>query len=255
MRSNPRQPYLRILFLLCFLAGENLAQVNTEKLRQSSDWQEGWSGTVGFNLSFRRGNVEKSDYLLDGSFGWKHGHHLVFGKIMGEFEDIAGDQISNAAFVHLRYNLQIETLITPEIFTQYQFDQSLNLNSRFLIGSGIRLEGKITPKLFAALGSGTMWEQEYYEQNLSLTTARWTNYLVTNWRPKSNWGFSNTLYYQPAFDDFGFFRVLDEGCLQVDLSDHIVLRINLNYRYDSKPLYAELKQYDVSLTNGLELRF
>lgn len=254
MRSKLRQPYLRIFLLLCFLAAETLAQVNTEKLRQSA-WQAGWSSSVGFQLAFRKGNVEKNDYQLDGTLGWKQGNHLVFGKIMGEFEDIGGNQISNAAFVHLRYNLQLETLITPEIFTQYQFDKSLKLNSRFLIGSGIRVEGQISPKIFMAFGSGYMWEQEFYEQGLSLTTPRWTNYLVTRWRPRSNWGFSNTIYYQPAFDDFGFFRVLDEGGLRVDLSDHIVLRVDFNYRYDSDPLYVELKKYDVRLTNGLELHF
>lgn len=228
-------------------------QINTEKLRQSA-WEEGWNVRLGVDLSFRRGNVEKSDYLLDGVLGWRKGNHLVFGKILGEFEDASGSQIYNAAFAHLRYNLQLKTPITPEIFSQYQFDKSLKLNTRFLIGSGIRLEGNVADNLYLAFGTGYMWEQEFYEQDTSLTTPRWTNYLVVNWRPRPLFSISNTLYFQPAFDDFGFVRILDEGSLRVDLTRHVVLRMTVNYRYDSDPLF-QLRKYDISLTNGLEVRF
>lgn len=242
------------LSIVLLIVSTAVAQVNTEKLRQST-WREGWNSAIGFELSFRKGNVEKNDYQLDGTMGWKHGNHLVFGKIMGEFEDIAGDQLYNAAFVHLRYNLQLQTPITPEIFTQYQFDKSLKLNSRFLIGSGIRFEVNVSKTLDLAFGSGYMWEQEYYEDAPSLTTPRWTNYQVVNWRPMDHWDFTNTVYYQPAFSDFSFYRTLDEGSLRIDMTKHIVMRINLNYRYDSKPQSADLKKFDLSLTNGLEVRF
>ncbi|MCF7797821.1 MAG: DUF481 domain-containing protein [Lentisphaeria bacterium] len=244
---------ITLLLLLILEVPLLFGQINTEKLRQS-EWDEGWNVRLGLDLSFRRGNVEKSDYLLDGVLGWRKGNHLVFGKILGEFEDAAGSQIYNAAFAHMRYNLHLKTPITPEIFTQYQFDKSLKLNTRILIGSGIRLEGNVAKNLYMAFGTGYMWEQENYEQDISLTTPRWTNYLVVNWDPEFPVSISNTLYAQPAFDEFGFIRILDEGVLRVDLSRHIVLRMTLNYRYDSDPLF-QLRKYDISLTNGLEVHF
>ncbi|MCF7801897.1 MAG: DUF481 domain-containing protein [Candidatus Marinimicrobia bacterium] len=247
------QRFINFSLIICLSAPLLHGQINTEKLRQSA-WEEGWNVRVGLDLSFRRGNVEKTDYLLDGVLGWRRGDHLVFGKILGEFEDASGSQIYNAAFVHLRYNLHLKTPITPEIFTQYQFDKSLKLNTRFLIGSGIRLEGNVTKNLYMAFGTGYMWEQENYEQDISLTTPRWTNYMVVNWHPKPPVSISNTLYAQPAFDEFSFIRILNEGSLRVELTRHIVLRMTLNYRYDSDPMF-QLRKYDISLTNGLEVRF
>ncbi len=230
------------------------AQINTEKMRESA-WREGWNAKVGMNLALRQGNVEKSAYNLDGILGWKHKSHLIFAKVAAEFEEASNSRVTNAGFLHIRYNLQLKTRITPEIFTQYQFDDNLRLKSRILIGAGLRMGGNISPKLFMAWGSGYVWEQEFYQQNQILTTPRWTNYQVVRWTPEPPFEIANTFYIQPAFTDFGFFRIIDEGSFRVKLSKRIILRITLNYRYDSQPIMQfNLKKSDINLSNGLEIR-
>lgn len=255
-------PLIRVAVVLGLSTGN--AQINTEAMRQEL-LTAGWHGTVGGNLGLIAGNSSflkaKSNLRVDHrSARWHNFLVAQYG-----FAGSRKDEITNQAFAHLRSVKHVSARTQVEGFLQQQFDRSISLNNRQLVGGGVRFKWFNGPandssgqRLSLANGVGIMWEREVTDSaqtagldDRDTRLMRSTNYLVIGWSIADRLTFSTTTYFQFALSRPQDYRVLLEGSLQVQITKRITFSANLNLRYDSEPPVGVAELFDLEITNGL----
>ena len=143
------------------------------------------------------------------------------------------------------------------IFTQYEFNEFLLLNDRYLLGAGLRIGFNNNKLSTTYLGIGLMIENETYydlvvENEKSLL--RSTNYIKNNFALSPNIELNNTAYFQIASDDFNDYRILYDGGLDFNVNEFFAFTIELNYRYDNDP-HGNLGSSYIQISNGMSFNF
>lgn len=146
-----------------------------------------------------------------------------------------GVDIINNWFFHLRYNQQWSEALRFESYVQWQKNAVLDVNRRSLVGGGLRLKLIDRPHMNLYLGQAYMYE---IEQNDELDQRfyfhRHSAYLSASFSfPESSVNISNTLYYQPLYQDFSDYRILEQFKLEVPIVKKIMLFVLIDYFYDS----------------------
>ncbi len=167
----------------------------------------------------------------------------------------------NNAQGHLRFIRQHSPRISFEVFGQYQFNEFIRLEDRFLAGGGGRfalVQGERT-EVFA--GIGYMLEQETLDLPAALPDGtssehhRSTNYVTVRYNSEDErLRLVQTLYAQPRFDRLEDFRLLFETSFEIQLFRQLALAISLNVTHDSEPPTG-IKETDVVLSNSLRYSF
>lgn len=158
----------------------------------------------------------------------------------------------NSWFMHLRFNYQLSNLFRLETFIQSQSNELLVINSRNIVGTGLRFKLVSTENAKLYFGNAYMYEEEksnaFSTKQFNHRNSSYLSFSATI--SKSNINILNTIYYQPLYNDFGDFRVLEQFKIEVPLSK--VLRFNtlFNYYYDSITPNGN-KQFWSSLSAGL----
>ncbi len=271
---------LAALALVAALAAPAAPQVNTEKMRVGAN-EPGWGGTFDLNASLQQGNTERE--ILGGGVRLQYAWPRLEADAAGEAEP-DGDEtqgpanviflVSNYSFSrandnryvnnaqgHLRFIRQHSPRISFEVFGQYQFNEFIRLEDRFLAGGGGRfalVQGEST-EVFA--GIGYMLEQETLDLPAALPAGtssehhRSTNYLTVRFNSEDErLRLVQTLYAQPRFDRLQDFRLLSETSFEIQLFRQLTLAISLNVAHDSEPP-AGIKETDVVLSNSLRYSF
>ena len=291
---------LAALALVAALAAPAAPQVNTEKMRVGAN-EPGWGGTFDLNASLQQGNTEREilgggvrlQYAwprLEADTAAEAGPDgdetegpadvtSVTGEPASGDEEATGPAnviflVSNYSFSrandnryvnnaqgHLRFIRQHSPRISFEVFGQYQFNEFIRLEDRFLAGGGGRfalVQGERT-EVFA--GIGYMLEQETLDLPAALPDGtssehhRSTNYLTVRFNSEDErLRLLQTLYAQPRFDRLQDFRLLSETSFEIQLFRQLALAINLSVAHDSEPP-AGIKETDVVLSNSLRYSF
>jgi len=249
------------LGLVAFIGWQDpaVAQVNIEKL-MSKKKQDGFSGSVRFDLEIRSGNVDIQEvgfanridhsgkawdalFLLEGGIGWE-----------------GGDRFSNEGLVHLRQIYKANERLWPELFVQADYNKKRRLDFRGLVGGGLRLQLVQRDRMLLWWGSSYMLEHEEVDVQAGdphpdkVTVHRWSNYISAksqfNERVQGTW----TGYLQPRLNRFEDIRILTEARLGVELSRDLTLETSFRLRYDNEPPQG-IESVDYLLKNGLAFRF
>lgn len=241
------------LILLFTVSDEICGQVNTEKMRLERE-KSGISGNVKFEYSVDMGNSELTEIELKPNLVSRFGRHQFF--MLNDLSRVhsGGGNIISKAFSHLRYNFHFSTSVIGELFTQAEYNKSLNLEHRYLFGGGLRLIPFNRENVMAALGISAMNEEEKLESGGLTRLVRASSYIYLEVVRGDNFALGNTVYIQPAFEDFDDYRVLDDAELEIWIFKSLAITNSLHYRYDSKPP-ADLKHYDLEIKNGLKFKF
>jgi hypothetical protein len=143
-----------------------------------------------------------------------------------------------------------------EVFTQYEFNEFLLLNDRYLLGTGLRIGLQKSELSSTYIGIGLMVEKETYDLNSDdeKNLLRSTNYIKNNILLSSNIDLSNTAYFQIASDDFNDYRILYDGGLYFHVNESFAFTIELNYRYDNEP-QGNLGNSYIQVSNGVSFNF
>lgn len=260
------RPTLILTMALLSAAG---AQVNTEAIRGESATL-GWSGSLGGDLGLLAGNSElltiNSAMRLDHRSSW--GHNFVAAKL-GQGKS-GSEEFNNKGFVHARSVKAVGPRIFAEGFAQQEYDKSINLSNRQLLGGGARLKTFTSApdtakgRAFSLVnGFGLMWEREVTKESgaadspeVDLQLLRSTNYMVVTYKIDERLSLSATGYYQfdtrrPADD----YRILFDASIKVNLTRKLVLSVVFNLRYDSDPPAGVKERLDLSITNGIAFSF
>ena len=245
--------------LLCLLPLSARAIVNIEELRGNKA-EDGMTVRASVMASGESGNTDKSEVSAAARLHWQSGpmESLLIGKYdYGESNHVRD---TNKTFLHARQIRTYQPGRAVEAFVQAEKNEFARLDFRGLIGAGLRLNVADTESTTAALGVGAFHSWETLDKRPGLTDDgtetlwRANLYLALNQRFNDQTRLANTVYYQPALDDTGDYRVLDEASLNIKISDHLDFKLGFDLTHDSRPPQS-VEKTDISYHTGLEYTF
>jgi hypothetical protein len=250
------------LALLCALGlpRPGLCQVNVEALRKQLT-KEGIHGTLGGSITSYNGNTRGTELGGSTLVGYRSGRDLGYLNIIANYSNFAGEvQVANA-FVHFRYNYKINEWLAAEAFTQAENDRFRRLRLRTLVGAGLRFSVAETEMVSLFYGVSYMYEHTELSESVADRPVRpddvhrMNNYaaLLIVLDP-GRAALSNTIYFQPRFDDFQDVRLLDILSLDVSVTGRISASLQGTLRCES-PVPPTLKPVDLMVKNMLGVSF
>lgn len=139
------------------------------------------------------------------------------------------EEFTNIWMIHFRANYQISELFRAETFLQTQHDEVLDISRRDLWGIGIRM--KLISKDHTSIywGNALMYEKEESEKfdDVQYNNRHSTYFSLTSKSRDNKMEITNTFYYQPQYNDFSDYRILNE----LKLSYSILKGLNSHVRY------------------------
>lgn len=248
------------IIVLLFHYTSNAQLVNVESQRIQSDSIRS-AGNANLNFSYQENNNKpliqfRTSLVYQCKTKSLKDIFLVLGSY--NYSKTRNQKLSNAAFGHIRYNRALHPLLKYELYTQIQFNQLLNLRSRYIAGTGLRF--KFTnEKLFKSyLGVAAFYE---YEESIEVDTRvfrndfRMSNYLVLSLKlPKEKGEITSTSYYQPLFEKFNDFRITNQTTLVINFSKKLAFTSSFSYFFDRFPP-TDIAQETISFENGIRLTF
>lgn len=245
-----------ILFVVALLLSTHSlsAQVlNVEQVRTDSD-TTGWVGELGFDLSINKFNdrVFKSSGQANSAYFTDKHQFLMISQL--DLVNVDGNSLISNGYVHLRSTLLRKENLSPELFTQYQYNENLGLQNRALAGAGIRYTFLSTPKLTGRFSTGIMFEHEEWglENDLIVNTnyVKSTNNLVVRGELTPDTSLQLIGYYQARYNRFFEPRVTSENQLNMKLTQNLTFRVSFTLTYDVEPV-IDVPNLTYELKNGL----
>ena len=265
---------LSVLAAVTLFAGAASAQVNAEALRPNV-LKPGFSINLDTAMSLARGNIETFDFTAAGRVQYQTLYParpaapglppnlpylkqrvLVAGS--GRYSDVAGTPVVSQTFLHMRWTGMWHPKIGSDAFVQHQADRFFRLQRRMLAGAGVRVDIVHHPTFLWWGGSAYMLEYERINvkpgapDDPETLSHRWTNYLTERLAITDYLFLQSTTYYQPRFDDFTDFRILEvvEGTAKV--TDMLGFGLALSILHDSAPPTG-VKNTDLRMTTNIHL--
>lgn len=235
------------------------AQINIERLRLQAD-SLGLHGAASVAVSIRTGNSDTRRGDVDGRVDYVWPDHQLFAVGRGTFDWTEDVRISNEGLLHLRLTTQRRDRVSPEAFTQINYDKSRLLDWRGLVGGGVRVRLLDREAGRAALGVGYMFEREELdlepaaEHPTETSHHRLTSYLTASIEPREGLAIASTAYVQPRMDAWDDVRVLSQNRLAVSILGPVTLDVTFDLGYDARPP-DDTESLDTSLRTGIGVTF
>ncbi|MCX2719837.1 DUF481 domain-containing protein [Lentiprolixibacter aurantiacus] len=244
------------LFLLAFLWHSILLSqlVNIESRRMQTD---SLRFVLKSDLWFSYSDNDGA-YLLQVGSGlstqWKTKNYKGILYFIGNFNlaRSRAQDFQNSWFFHVRYNQKLSDLVRLEGFVQSQNNELLSINSRNLLGAGIRLKFISTDDIKAYMGNSYMYEVEESDDfGLKLYNHRNSSYLSVSISLADNrLDLTNTIYYQPLYRDFNNYRILQQFKAEVPITKKLKFSGLFNYFLNSLTPAGD-SEYSSLLSMGL----
>lgn len=251
------------------------AQVNAEVLRPNP-FKPGFGAAFDGTLAIAQGNVEVIDLAVLGRLQYQTLYPVttprpgeeaplpflkqrVFLTGSGRFAENAEAPFISQTYLHARWTAMWHPRIGSDTFVQHQYNRFFRLERRSLVGAGVRVEIVHERPILVWGGSAYMLELERIDvapgapDDPQTLDHRWTNYLTV--RASLDRGrvlLQNTVYYQPRFDDFEDFRVLEEAEVVTRLTDYLGFGLTLAVLHDGAPP-TRVKPTDLRLSTSVKL--
>ena len=247
-----------ILFLLSCAAicKRTSAQiVNIESKRIQSD-SIGWLGNIGSSFLFEKNAIEVINISANAHVEYKSKKSLYL--FLVNYNLLKGDAqtLNNNLFLHLRYNYKINKWLRWELFGQVQENRITGIKQRWLVGSGprVKLLGNDSVALYAATSVMYEYEEEQTVPVIYHRDVRSSSYISFDYKFLKNAELIATVFYQPLFNNFADFRILNEIGIKFKFVKHFSFSTNWYYLYDSRPA-ASTPKLNYSISNGIEYDF
>ncbi len=248
-----------ILLLLVFLSVPVMAQVNTEKYRTPEEVQ-GLSYHLEVTGTYKTGNAEEIEADIDGRIDWKADRNTTFFVFQNEYEWTNGARITNERLFHIRNVWILNAFLRSEFFGQVNFDKKILIDNRELIGGGLRFNILDRKNSRISLGTSYMFEHEKIglkgdsSHPEDVKVSRWSNYVSAYREIRTGIQVSSVVYYQPMFEAFSDYRIMNETALTVELAKVLSFAVTFKVRYDSDPPHG-IKNSDTETDFGLAFHF
>jgi hypothetical protein len=251
-----------VAWLAVVAAGDAAAQITNVQGLIGDEVKEGVSGSVEATVEWRTGNVDL--ILMRGAAvgRYRHGDHLVFALVRGEYARTGEPLVTfvSRTFEHLRYRYQLRPWLTPEAFVQHESDAFRRLRVRAVAGAGPRVLVAARPRWNVHAGLAYMLEiEQLVDDGLEgagdrTVSHRASSYLVGRLIVNDKVAAAETIYVQPRLDDPSDLRVLSELSLAVTLTTHLTFKTAFVVAHDSAPP-PETERTDTALQSALAVSF
>lgn len=220
--------------LLISGAGPAAGQVirSYEALDQAAG--EGLYTTLGLSLDASGGNVRYTDVDFSAAAGYRGEKNFIRLYPAYRVRSQEGVRQQDVRSLHLRHSYFFSEGLRSFAFAQYQSDLALELDSRVLVGGGMRKRLVELTEGGVELGLGVMWEAERVTGETTETDVRGANLLVINGRSGSV-DLNFTGFYQPRLDNFRDVRLAGSGTAAVPLSTSLSLTVSVRWLLDTDP--------------------
>ena len=240
-----------VLALTVLLAAPASGQINAERMRRALE-DDGVQVAINANVALASGNTEYVQLGLGGRADWQRGEDLVF--VVGEFEFSRADEdvFVDQGYVHARYNHDYGPVLVYEVFGQLERNSQQLLDTRALVGTGVRLRLVDDERYGLAVGTTPMFEYEQLTEAAAepdASVARWSTYLSARAVLSETAAFTAVGYVQPRFGNMGDVRLLSQATLDVGVTRWLRLRMRARVRHDTRPPVG-VERTDLSLSNG-----
>jgi len=162
---------------------------------------------------------------------------------IGGFNTVSseGTSIRSSTYGHLRYNKTISKRTTLNTYFQFQSNNVLDLQARYLIGVNATLDAKDTRDF---LSVGIFYEREEFTID-PLTTIFRGNVMGSLQLAYRQLKSALVLYYQPSLQSMRDFRVLANLNSKVPVSDRMSVGLDIATRFDNLP-NTNLRSFDLN---------
>ena len=234
-----------------------MAITNMEYLHKQGE-NDGFNGHIEFALSGKSGNSDVQTNAISGQLSYRDGVHQFLTSGSAEYGESNNVTDSDNKFIHQRYIHHRSQTLAYEAFIQYQDDAFKLLDSRKLIGGGIRLNLAPEDTYLFNIGVGAYYTEEVYDLgdgiNETEKYTRGNSYVNFAKQLTDSTEFSNTLYWQPRLSDFSDSYAYNSLSLSVKINQKLALKITLETQYDSKPV-NNLERVDHTYFTSLAYSF
>ena len=247
--------------LVLFASSVN-AIVNIESMQLGkSDRAKDFAGQLNLAINGKNGNTSNFKAGLGGRAQWFKPGYTRFIVVNYEYGESSDVKDTDKSFLHIRHIADITPDFAWEVFAQLERNEFTRLSVRALAGGGVRwglIEQPVNHEL--DLGLGAFYSVEKLDEQAGTTDggrdelARGNIYLVYKYKISDHARLSNTVYYQPAFEEASDYRLLDQFGLQVDLTDRLSLNVSIDVAKDNQPP-QNIKKTDSSYTTSLAYQF
>ncbi|WP_141691508.1 DUF481 domain-containing protein [Rhodohalobacter halophilus] len=249
---------LTLFVALLFTAELASSQVlNVERNRADGN-SNGWTGELGTDFSLNKYNdrVIKVGGQANASYFSDRHSYLMLSSI--DLVNVDGNSLVSNGYVHLRATFQREKTLSPEIFTQYQYNNNLGLQNRALGGAGVRYTFLSRDHLRGHFSTGLMYEYEDWGLNNEVSVQnellKSTSNLVIRGDLNEQTSLTMIGYYQARPDRFFKPRATSENQLNIRMSRSLTFRVNFTMTYDVEPV-IDVPKLTYELKNGIVLSF
>jgi Protein of unknown function, DUF481 len=256
-------------------AGATRAQVNAEMLRQNL-LKPGFSINIDGTFAVARGNVEVIDVGAAGRIQYQTLYPVapavpgqpaplpfvrqrVYITGSGRFAESAAGPFTSQTFLHMRWTGMWHPRVGSDAFVQHQYNRFFRLQRRSLAGAGLRVEIVHDPVFLWWGGTGYMAEYELINvqpgapDDPETLSHRWTSYLTERLTlAGGRLLLQSTTYFQPRFDDFSDFRILQELEGLARITDILGFGLTMSILHDSAPPTG-VKDTDLRLTSSVRV--
>lgn len=203
--------------------------------------KEGFTWTAEAGIDARRGNTRLFSVTGNSVLQYRHGRHLFFAMVRGEYAENPTAAYVDKDLEHLRYRVWLTGILSAEAFVQHDRDAFRRLALRGITGFGPRVHLVESYGLNVASGLSYMLEVErvgsgdFADAGQETLVHRASYYVLLTSKVHERVTLGNIVYLQPRLDRFRDVRVLSEASLLVKATDHFSLKLSLASSYDSRP--------------------
>ncbi len=253
-------PLVLLTFFLLLILQTARAQtiINTEKLQKNA--KMGWFGGLNANVDLERGNSNLLEITGNSIIGYEQKRYAI--KLFSGLKFLRENKntVTSRRYAQLRFNYIFNSRYRTFTFYQYQHNKNLILNSRQLVGAGLRRSFGTGGKTIFDLGLGLMYENEKLDaaqlqpfESATENTFRFDILGFLSYEINSNSTLMDAVYFQPSVTNPGNFRLLNDLSLEVAITHYLGLTLSFIWRHDSDPPQV-LKKSDIQVTSGISLK-
>ena len=214
--------------------------------------RDGWQGQASGFVRVSGGNTELEDYLASLVGQWQSERHRVRPIVSWSLSKNQGIETRDDFRAHLRHNYRLRPGVATLAFAQVQRNPFQQLESRTLLGAGLRFDLVQDPRRKAGLGISAMYEHNERTGAGTTDFTRLSVFLDFDRQLKEYLEFAIVGWYQPDLADFSNLRASVVADLAVDLAGPLELVTEGVFEHDSSAP-ADVEDSDWSVRLGLRI--
>lgn len=242
------------IWLFCVLVSCAAASgqiINT--LRGWEDPNQGLTVQLEGGITLSQGNTEHLNLRAGGTIQLLTGKHRLRFMASEVYHKASGEMVAEDFRVHLRHNYALSELFSSLIFIQDQYNPFQRLESRALLGGGVRADLIEDSTTSLAVGGSVMLESIRLTGSSERTrNTRGSFFTSLIWKPLSGSVIDLSGFYQPLLPDFDHPLIMAALNMEAALISELSLYTGVQISYDSQPPDS-VETTDLTVTSGLKL--